>query len=130
VKKSRNTRQRAVILDILSGGHEHLTAEEVYQRARKVLPTVSLGTVYRNLNFLREKGLAREIRNEDAGSARFEAARDLHAHFHCRGCHTVLDIPLPEELCETHWHSIKRIASIQTLDLHVIGDCSDCAPGA
>jgi Fe2+ or Zn2+ uptake regulation protein len=129
VKKSRNTRQRTVILGILRGENVHLTAEEVYQRARKVLPTVSLGTIYRNLNFLREKGLAREIRNEDAGSARFEAARDLHAHFHCRGCRTVRDIPLPEELCDTHWRSVKGIASVQTLDLHVIGDCSDCASG-
>ncbi len=130
MKKSRNTRQRTVILDILRGGDVHLTAEEVYQRARKVLPTVSLGTVYRNLNFLRDKGLAREIRSEDAGSARFEVARDLHAHFHCRGCHEVRDIPLPEELVQTHWRSMRGISSVQTLDLHVIGDCSACSPGA
>jgi Fe2+ or Zn2+ uptake regulation protein len=74
--------------------------------------------------------LAREIRNEGAGSARFEVARDLHAHFHCRGCHTVRDIPLPEELGEARWRSVKGIATVQTLDLHVIGDCSDCAPGS
>jgi Fur family peroxide stress response transcriptional regulator len=130
VKKSRNTRQRTVILDILRGGHVHLTAEEVYQQARKVLPTVSLGTVYRNLNLLRDKGLAREVRGEDAGCARFEAARDRHAHFHCRGCRTVRDIPLPENLIETHWGAVKGIASVHALDLHVIGDCSDCASGA
>ena len=129
MKKSRNTRQRAVILDILRGGRVHLTAEEVYQEARKVLSTVSLGTVYRNLNFLRDKGLAREIRGEAAGSARFEAARDLHAHFHCRSCRTVRDIPLPEPLAGTQWRSVQGIASVQALDLHVIGDCSECALG-
>lgn len=130
MKKSRNTRQRTVILDILRGGRVHLTAEEVYQEARKVLSTVSLGTVYRNLNFLRDKGLAREIRSDGAGSARFEAARDVHAHFHCRGCQTVRDIPLPEPLAGTHWRSVKGIASVQSLDLHVIGDCCECAPEA
>jgi Fe2+ or Zn2+ uptake regulation protein len=128
VKKSRNTRQRTVILEILRGEELHLTAEEVYHKARKVLPTVSLGTVYRNLNFLREKGFAREIRNDGSGSACFEAARDLHAHFHCRGCRKVRDIPMPEELVGTHWRSVKGIASVETLDLHVIGDCCDCAP--
>ena len=130
MKKSRNTRQRAVILDVLRGGHVHLTAEEVYQQARKVLPGISLGTVYRNLNFLREKGQAREVRTEDAASARFEAVRDLHAHFHCRGCRTVRDIPLPEDLAGTRWSSVLGIASVHALDLHVIGDCSDCVPGA
>ena len=130
MKKSRNTRQRTVILEILREGHAHLTAEEVYQQARKLLPGVSLGTVYRNLNFLRDRGMAREIRTEEAASARFEAAREHHAHFHCRACRAVRDIPLPEDLVGRHWSAMKGIASVHALDLHVIGDCSDCAPGA
>lgn len=129
MKKSRNTRQRTVILGILRAGRVHLTAVEVYQQARKILPTVSLGTVYRNLNFLCHKGLAREIRTGDAGSARFEAARDLHAHFHCRGCRTVRDIQLPGEFAEAQWRDMGPIASVESLDLHLIGDCSDCASG-
>jgi len=52
-KKSRNTKQRAVILDILKKGGYHPTAEAIYHEARKVIPNISLGTVYRNLNFLR-----------------------------------------------------------------------------
>jgi Fe2+ or Zn2+ uptake regulation protein len=127
VKKSRNTRQRAVILEVLKKGYVHLTAEEVYLEARKALPTVSLGTVYRNLNFLREHGLAREIRSGDTGSVRFEASRELHAHFHCRTCRAVLDIPLPGELSGERWGEIGPIASVDSIDLHVIGDCSDCA---
>ncbi|MGE5247452.1 MAG: transcriptional repressor, partial [Verrucomicrobiota bacterium] len=47
MKKSRNTRQRTVILEILRKGQVHLTAEEVYRQAREVLPGMSLGTVYR-----------------------------------------------------------------------------------
>jgi len=126
VKKSRNTRQRAVILDVLKRGRVHLTAEEVYREARKALPTVSLGTVYRNLNFLRDHGMAREIRSGDVGSVRFEASRDLHAHFHCRSCRSVVDIPLPGELSGERWGEIGPIASVDFIDLHVIGDCSAC----
>ncbi len=129
MKKSRNTRQRTVILGILRAGRVHLTAVEVHQQARKVLPTVSLGTVYRNLNFLRSKGLVREICTGDAGCARFEAARDLHAHFHCRSCRTVRDIQLPGEIAGAPWRDLGPIGSVESLDLHVIGDCSDCAPG-
>lgn len=84
VKKTRNTRQRTLILEILRSGNGHLTAEEVLQKARRKLPTVSLGTVYRNLHYLREQGYAREVRNGDKGTTRFEAAGAVHAHFHCR----------------------------------------------
>ena len=98
VKKTRNTRQRILILEILRAGNVHLTAEEVLQKARRKLPTVSLGTVYRNLHYLRQQGFAREVRNGDNGSARFEAAGAVHAHFHCRSCNKVRNIRLPEEL--------------------------------
>ncbi len=126
-KKTRNTRQRTLILEILRAGNAHLTAEEVLQKARKKLPTVSLGTVYRNLHYLRHHGYAREVRNGDNGPARFEAAGAVHAHFHCRSCHKVRNIRLPQELVDTPWAGSGPIASVSALDLHLIGDCSDCA---
>lgn len=128
MKKSRNTRQRGVILEILRVGPHHLTAEEVYLQARAALPSISLGTVYRNLNFLCTQGLAREVRNGDSGCARFEAARDSHAHFHCRRCQAVRDIPLPTGLDQTRWEEVGPIAAVSSLDLHVIGDCAGCSP--
>ena len=95
MKKTRNTRQRGIILDILRESHEHPTAEMVYREARRVLPNISLGTVYRNLNFLRDQGAVREIRPSEGGSSRFDGMGTPHAHFHCVHCSTLLDIPLP-----------------------------------
>lgn len=50
----RNTTQRNLILDIINNSCEHLTAEEVYEIARKSILNISLGTVYRDLNILVE----------------------------------------------------------------------------
>lgn len=130
LKKSRHTRQRGVILDILRSDPVHLTAEELFHKARKALPGISLGTVYRNLNFLCGNGLAREVRSGEAGSARFEAARDPHAHFHCRGCQEVRDIPFPEGLRKTRWEDVGPIGAVSRLDLHVVGHCAGCSPPA
>ena len=127
MKKTRNTRQRTLILEILRTGKGHFTAEEVLQKARKKLPTVSLGTVYRNLNYLKENGFAREIRNGDDACARFEAAGDVHAHFHCRRCNKVRNVVLPEELVKAEWADAGPIASVSILDLHLIGNCTDCS---
>src|SRR5512138_2417474 len=103
VKKSRNTRQRSIILEILRGEGTHLTAEAIYQEARKSLPNISLGTVYRNLNFLSRQGTVREIRSNSASSSRFEGNHPPHAHFHCTNCNSVMDIPLPDAVAALNW---------------------------
>jgi Fe2+ or Zn2+ uptake regulation protein len=127
MKKTRNTRQRGVILDILRGSHEHPTAETIYRSARRVLPNISLGTVYRNLNFLRDQGAVREIRPSEGGSSRFDAADTPHAHFHCLHCSALLDIPLPQTLESVRFEEEERISAVSLVDLHVIGSCSGCA---
>ncbi len=129
MKKTRNTRQRTLILEILRSGNAHFTAEEVLHKARRRLPTVSLGTVYRNLGYLRQQGLAREVRNGSGGCARFEATGESHAHFHCRCCNKVRNFKLPEELVNAPWTEVGPIASVSAIDLHVIGECSRCSPG-
>ncbi len=127
-KKSRKTRQRAVIMEILRKGGCHPTAEEIYQEARKVLPNISLGTVYRNLNFLREQGMVREIRSNSESSSLFEGKCAPHAHFHCTKCQAVFDIPLPHCLEELEWNGKPEISTVKSLDLHVIGACRECGP--
>lgn len=129
-KKSRNTKQRAVILDILRKGGSHPTAETIYHEARKTIPNISLGTVYRNLNFLRAQGMAREIRTNSESSSRFEGKCPPHAHFHCTKCQAVLDLPLPPCLEEVPWKEETDISSVSSLDLHVIGSCRDCGTAA
>jgi len=125
--KSRNTRQRAVILDILRQTKAHPTAEGIYHEARKTLPNISLGTVYRNLNFLRGQGLAREIRPHNESSSRFDCNSHPHAHFHCRQCNGMTDLPLPPSLGASDWEK-ERVSRVDFVDLLVLGSCAGCAP--
>jgi Fe2+ or Zn2+ uptake regulation protein len=89
----RLTPQREVLLRVLSEAMGHPTADEMVQRVREVLPTVSHATVYRNLQQLVRKGLIRTL--EVAGSAfQFEMNPDDHHHFVCRRCGRVWDLYL------------------------------------
>ena len=130
MKKTRNTRQRGVILDILKGSHEHPTAESIYREARRVLPHISLGTVYRNLNFLRDQGAVREIRPTEGGSSRFDGMESPHAHFHCVHCSALLDIPLPPAIEGMRFEEEGKISAVSLVDLHVVGSCSGCEGAA
>ena len=57
----RHTRQRQVILEELQNTDTHPTAAELHGRVRVLLPRISLGTVYRNLELLVKNGMARKL---------------------------------------------------------------------
>jgi Fe2+ or Zn2+ uptake regulation protein len=88
----RNTPQLAVVLDaVQTSGTEHPTAEQIYVRVRGRLPSISLGTVYRNLQRLVQDG---EIGAAQLGarSLHYDPTPTPHDHFVCRQCGRVEDL--------------------------------------
>jgi Fur family transcriptional regulator, stress-responsive regulator len=87
----RVTRPRLAVLDVLAEGG-HLEVDEIAQRVRQRLDSVSIQAIYDVLGALARAGLARRI--EPAGSpARYEGrAADNHHHIVCRGCGQVADV--------------------------------------
>lgn len=73
----RMTRQRRVILDVLVLNHDHPDALEIYRRARKIDPTVSLSTVYRTMTALEKQGSIHRHAFE-GGPSRYEQAKGEH----------------------------------------------------
>lgn len=73
----RITRQRQVILRVLSEAQDHPDAMELYRRASAEDASISLTTVYRTLKLLEEKG---EIHRHafEGGPSRFEHADSAH----------------------------------------------------
>ncbi len=85
----RNTEQKRLILNIVKESCDHPTAEMVYERARAIMPAISLGTVYRNLGALAKKG---EILRIPSTVDRFDHTTERHAHFICTECGCVTDL--------------------------------------
>ena len=73
----RMTEQRRVIARILEGAQDHPDVEELYRRASKIDPKISLSTVYRTVNLFEEAGLVTKHDFKD-GRARFEQIPDEH----------------------------------------------------
>ncbi len=91
---NRNTKQREAILRILRSTRSHPTADSIYEEAKKEIPHISKGTVYRNLRVLQENGQVAEL-NLDGTVSRFEAKRQNHYHFRCERCGRVIDVDEP-----------------------------------
>ncbi len=95
----RNTKQKRIILEELSNVKTHPTADSVFKMARKRMPAISFGTVYRNLNSLKEETRITEITIVKY-SCRYDGNTDIHYHYYCLDCNRVFDVdkPLLKEL--------------------------------
>lgn len=89
---TRYSRQRELIYRALRETREHPTAEMIYQALKPKNPSLSLGTVYRNLRLLSEEG--RVIRMPFPVE-RYDADTSPHPHFVCTCCGRVRDLNLP-----------------------------------
>lgn len=89
----RSSRQRDVILEAVRSTFEHPTAEWIHKAARRRLPSVGLGTVYRNLKVLVAEGLVREVRGVDE-AVRYDGNTGEHYHIRCVSCGRVSDLPV------------------------------------
>ena len=89
--KTRYSKQRELIYENLKARCDHPTAEAIYSDLKKDNPGLSLGTVYRNLNFLAD---AKMIRKLDVGQTivHFDGDISDHYHFICNECNQVFDI--------------------------------------
>ena len=120
--KRRNTFQRQVILNILKTTDIHPTADWIYEKARKYIPNISLGTVYRNLKILKEKGEILEI--NDGKLTRFDGRTDKHYHFKCVKCENIYDIEGKDiEIKENI--SQKGFVPVG-FDIFIYGICKNC----
>jgi len=120
----RTTTQRIKILEYLRSVKTHPTAEIVYHAVKKDLPTISLGTVYRNLNILAEQGkiLKVDINNE----SHFDGDICNHQHFVCTKCGKIIDI-LQGEITEYAMKKIKcRDFTPRCVTIKYTGYCNKC----
>jgi len=124
-KTYRYSRQRERLLAILRSTETHPTAAWLYDRLKKEFPSLSLGTVYRNLAILIAQGLVRKI---DAGSTfdRYEAKTTPHYHLICRTCGKIVDFE--KRFFPEIDEEIRRATDfdIEGHRIDFFGTCSEC----
>lgn len=93
------TKQRESVLRVIRESDKHLTANEVYDHARRILPGISFATVYNSLRYLKNNGLIGEIRFGTDNNL-YDRKLTRHDHAICDECGKLVDmeLALPEEL--------------------------------
>lgn len=119
------TRQRRVVLQAVQQNEQHLTANEVYEAARRLLPTISFATVYNSLHYLKEAGLISELSFGNAAS-RYDRETARHDHAICTVCGKLVDIDLPETVELIRAAARRSKFKPESIHLTLTGLCPDC----
>ncbi|MBV8641925.1 MAG: transcriptional repressor [Verrucomicrobia bacterium] len=90
----RLTRQREEVFGLLLQRRDHPTATQVFLRAKKHMPSISLATIYNCLEALVDSGLVKQV-NLDRAPTRYCANLLEHSHFYCESCGTISDVETP-----------------------------------
>lgn len=120
----RFTPQREHVYSVLLHKRDHPTAEEVFFRAKREMPDISMATVYNCLDALVKCGLARQVTLE-RGAARFCPNMQEHCHFYCDTCEGVFDIGLPANAGVP----LPKGFRAERFDLTIHGRCPACSAG-
>lgn len=124
--KRRMTKQRKKILEVLKSTTCHPTADWIYGQVKEDIPNISLGTIYRNLNVLKEMGEIIEL-NYGSSHSRFDGNPIEHYHFTCTECDDILDVE--EDVYEEIDKKIEVAIDCQ-VDYHRLeffGKCQNCS---
>ena len=118
-----------MILEEIRKDPSHPTADEIYERVRRKLPRISMGTVYRNLDILSSRGLIHRL-DPGLSQMRFESETQDHYHITCMQCGKIEDAPIEpsDNALETLENALGRLTKhgIFGHKLEFVGLCKEC----
>ena len=120
------SKQREDLLNILKNSRSHPTAEELYEKTKEKIPSVSRGTVYRNLKDLVDEGYIIKI-SMASGADIYDYIHKKHNHIICKSCGTVKDFEYNFDLEDVKQSVIKQTEVSPLLDgVIMYGICEKC----
>ena len=124
-KNFRYSRQRERVLKIIKEADYPITADLIYRKAKKTIPHISLGTVYRNLHQLVGHKVIQEI-FWGKEQIRYEYGAEEHPHFKCTICENLIRIQMPVSSMIIRGVEKNEGHSVDDMQMMIWGVCKDC----
>lgn len=116
--------QRIAIMDYLMKHRTHPCVDEIYLALCKEIPTLSKTTVYNTLKLFVEHGAAKML-TIDERNACFDGDLSVHAHFQCKSCGKIYDLPY-----QINAEDVKRLEdegfTVDEVHCYYKGTCPKC----
>ena len=125
--KLRYSKQRETIYEVLKDDCTHPCVDDIYAKVKQLIPDISLGTVYRNLNLLADHHRITRLDIGD-GVIHFDARIDPHYHLICDQCGTIQDIVCSQAILDELINKVNEQSEhvIKGAQILFHGTCSHC----
>ncbi len=117
----RYSHQRDTIRKIIYSTNSHPTADQVFIKAKKIIPNISLGTVYRNLKQLEKAGILQTI--YDGNIIRYDWKTEPHNHLKCKICGDLIDVDMADLIIQPDFEK-KYKFEVDDVEMTIIGTCN------
>lgn len=128
-KQLQWTSQREAVFSIITNSTDkHLTAEEIYLKTKKIMPSIGLATVYRTLELFCNEGILQKFSLPDEAAKYELLAEDDDAHYHyiCLGCGKIYELPIQKEALNKMENNSVPDFVITKVSWWCFGYCKDC----
>lgn len=115
----RYSKQREAVYDVLYRTNTHPDVSWIYGEVKKIIPNISLATVYRNLDELESLGRIKKV-SVEGYSERYDANICNHAHFVCESCGRIID-------ADMHGVTVSHnLDNVTRCEVTFYGKCDKC----
>lgn len=122
-REVRVTDQRLAVYRALAEDTSHPTAESLFANVQERMPSMSLATLYRTLEFLEKEKLIKRVSAPEA-IGRYDANIEPHQHLVCRGCGKLADLHIDEFV-----QALPKFKdfTVEEMDIRYVGLCGECS---
>jgi len=114
---------KIAIMKYLLERYDHPTIEQIYNDLLPAMPTLSKTTVYNTLKLFCDKKVAVAL-SIDERNVRYDAFTHTHAHFRCKKCNVIYDVPL-EKADIPPCRSSEEL-NLEETQVYFFGTCKNC----
>jgi len=118
------TPQRLVIIESVDK-HGHINIDKLYEEVKNTFSSISLATIYKNINSMIQNTLLQEVKIPNEKSV-YEMIKEQHSHLVCKDCGIVIDIKVDTTRIVDNISEDYRFI-IDKSDLIFSGSCKNCS---
>ena len=134
----RMTKPREVVLSVLSNSNKHLTAEEVFEIARKLYPGIGFASVYRSLKLFEKNGIVESVSISGKKKKHYQLTNKPHIakiHLVCTNCSDIMDFSEDSKEVQKFFKEIRELLKkkynfeLSSFEMQIFGECKNCNNG-
>jgi Fur family peroxide stress response transcriptional regulator len=118
------TPQRLAIIQLMDE-YGHISVRDIFEKIKESFPSLSLATVYKNINAMMENNFINELKIVGQDN-KYELVKERHSHMICQNCGEIEDVMVDTSGLEKSIPAESGF-NVSETSIQFFGICKKCA---